>query len=73
MLIRAYENAPPSTLAPFSYAQLVWATGLSWLVFNHIPDAVSLLGMAIIVGAGLFAVWMQRRKIRADEEGIATD
>ena len=73
LLIRAFENAPPSTLAPFSYVQLVWATGLSWLVFNHVPDTVSLLGMAIIVGAGLFAVWMQRRKILADEQGIATD
>jgi drug/metabolite transporter (DMT)-like permease len=73
LLIRAYENAPPSTLAPFSYAQLVWATCLSWLVFDHVPDAGSLFGMAIIVSAGLYAVWMQRRKMRASEEGIATD
>lgn len=73
LLIRAYENAPPSTLAPFSYTQLVWATCLSWLVFDHVPDAGSLFGMAIIVAAGLFAVWMQRRKMLADEEGIATD
>ena len=73
LLIRAYENAPPATLAPFSYIQLVWAACLSWLVFDHIPDAGSVLGMAIIVSAGLFAVWMQRRKMRADEEGIATD
>ena len=73
LLIRAFENAPPSTLAPFSYAQLVWATLLSWLVFDHIPDGWSLFGMAIIVGAGLFAVWRQRRKMRADEESIATD
>jgi hypothetical protein len=29
--------------------------------------------MAIIIGAGLFAVWMQRKKMRADEQGIATD
>ncbi|MEP7085492.1 MAG: DMT family transporter, partial [Betaproteobacteria bacterium] len=73
LLIRAYECAPPSVLAPFSYAQLLWATGYSWLVFDHVPDSVSLIGMAIIVGAGLFAVFMQRRKMRADEEGIATD
>lgn len=73
LLIRAYECAPPSTLAPFSYVQLLWATGYSWLIFDHVPDAVSLVGMAIIVSAGFFAVWMQRRKMRADEEGIATD
>ena len=73
LLIKAYESAPPSTLAPFSYVQLVWATMLSWLVFDHLPDAGSMLGMAIIVSSGLFAVWMQRRNMRADEEGIATD
>ena len=73
LLIRAYETAPPSMLAPFSHAQLVWASCLSWLVFDHIPDAGSLFGMAIIVGAGLFAVWMQRRNMLANEEGIATD
>ena len=73
LLIKAYENAPPATLAPFSYAQLVWASISSWLVFNHVPDAGSALGMAIIVGSGLFAIWMQRRNMRANEEGIATD
>ena len=73
LLIRAYECAAPSVLAPFSYAQLLRATGYSRLVFDHVPDAVSLVGMAIIVSAGLFAVFMQRRKMRAEEEGIATD
>ena len=73
LLIKAYECAPPATLAPFTYAQLVWATILSWLVFDHLPDSGSLIGMAIIVSAGLFAVWRQRRNMRADEEGLATD
>jgi drug/metabolite transporter (DMT)-like permease len=73
LLIRAYEKAPPATLAPFSYVQLVWAGLISWLVFDHIPDAGSMLGMSIIVASGLFAIWMQRRSMRATEEGIATD
>lgn len=73
LLIRAYENAPPALLAPFSYAQIVWATLYSWLLFDHVPDAGSLTGMAIIAGAGLFAVLMQRRSMKAQEEGIAPD
>jgi drug/metabolite transporter (DMT)-like permease len=73
LLIRAYENAPPATLAPFSYVQLVWAGLLSWLIFDHIPDSGSLVGMSIIAASGLFAIWMQRRSMRATEEGIATD
>jgi drug/metabolite transporter (DMT)-like permease len=73
LLIRAYENAPPASLAPFSYVQLVWAGLLSWLIFDHIPDSGSLVGMSIIAASGLFAIWMQRRSMRATEEGIATD
>ncbi len=73
LLIRAFEAAPPSTLAPFSYAQIIWSTLITWLVFDHIPDGGALVGMGIIVCAGLFAVWMQRRKMHADEEGIAPD
>jgi drug/metabolite transporter (DMT)-like permease len=73
LLIRAYENAQPATLAPFSYVQLVWAALYSWLVFDHVPDGGTLLGMGIIVGSGLFALMIQRRTMRATEEGIAPD
>jgi drug/metabolite transporter (DMT)-like permease len=54
LLIRAFEAAPPARLAPFSYAQLVWATLLSAAVFQHVPDAISLVGIGIIAAAGLF-------------------
>src|SRR6185295_7756563 len=57
LLIRAYENAPPATLAPFSYAQIVWASILSAVWFDHLPDGGTMLGMAIIAAAGLFAIW----------------
>jgi drug/metabolite transporter (DMT)-like permease len=73
LLIRAYETAPPATLAPFSYVQIVWASLLSWLLFDHLPDGATMVGMAIIVGSGIFAIWMQRRNMRPSEEGIATD
>jgi drug/metabolite transporter (DMT)-like permease len=61
VLIRAFEHAPPSVLAPFVYAQLVAVLGLGWLVFGDFPDAWSLLGMAIIVLAG---AWIAARQAR---------
>jgi len=54
MLIRAFELAPASTLAPFVYAQLVAMVLLGYAVFGHFPDRWSLLGMAIIVASGAF-------------------
>lgn len=48
----AYRLGPASLLAPVNYMHLVWAGGLGWLVFGHLPDGPSLVGMALIAGAG---------------------
>ena len=57
----AFRYAPASLLAPFNYTQLLWAGLLGWLVFGHIPDGVSLLGMAIIAGSGVMVALKTRR------------
>lgn len=49
----AYREAPASLIAPLNYMHLVWAAVLGWIVFSHAPDQLSLLGMAIIMGAGV--------------------
>jgi drug/metabolite transporter (DMT)-like permease len=48
----AYRFADASLLSPIIYLQLLWAGVLSWLAFGHVPDGLSLLGMAIIVASG---------------------
>lgn len=55
LLIKAVEFAPPSKLAPIIYTQLVWATAYGIVVFHERLSSASLLGIAIIVGAGLYA------------------
>jgi drug/metabolite transporter (DMT)-like permease len=64
MFIRAFQRAPASALTPFTYAQLVWAVLLGWLVFGHFPDAYSLTGMGIIAASGLLLAWHERRRGR---------
>jgi drug/metabolite transporter (DMT)-like permease len=58
----ALTMAPASVLQPFNYFSLPWAIVLSIVVFGQWIDAISLLGAAIIVGAGL--VVMARERIR---------
>ena len=60
LLIRAVEIASPTTLAPFVYTQLVWSTLLALIAFGEFPDFISLLGMVIIIVAGLLAVNWRR-------------
>lgn len=49
----AFRFAPASLLAPLNYVQLLWAGLLGWVVFGHVPGAVSLVGMALIAGSGV--------------------
>jgi drug/metabolite transporter (DMT)-like permease len=53
MFIRAFREAPASTLSPLLYVQLIWATLLGWLVFNQLPDFLAIIGMLIIGASGL--------------------
>lgn len=52
--IKALSHATPATLGPYSYAQLLWATLLGYLIFDTLPDGGSLAGMAIIAAGGLY-------------------
>jgi drug/metabolite transporter (DMT)-like permease len=73
LLIRAVDHASPTTLAPFVYVQLIWSTTLAYLAFGDFPSPGSLLGMLVIIAAGLLAVdWrrMRRRTDAADQAKI---
>ncbi len=61
-LILAYQRAPASTLTPYLYAQIAFAMLGGWLVFSHVPDAVSLFGMALIAVCGAAGAWLTVRE-----------
>jgi len=60
LLIVAYRMAPASTLAPFVYFQLIAATILGWAVFNDWPDAVTLIGLALLISTGIGSAALKR-------------
>jgi drug/metabolite transporter (DMT)-like permease len=62
LLILAYQRAPASTLTPYLYAQIAFAMVGGWLVFSHVPDATSLLGMALIAVCGAAGAWLTVRE-----------
>jgi drug/metabolite transporter (DMT)-like permease len=35
------------------YMQLIWAMLLGWVVFGHLPDMMSIVGMLVIGASGL--------------------
>lgn len=60
-LIKCYELAEASAVQPFAYLQLVFASILGILVFNETIRMNVALGTTLIVAAGLFTLWRERR------------
>jgi drug/metabolite transporter (DMT)-like permease len=52
----AYQVGPSSIVATFDFAYVAFAAGWGFLLFAEVPDPATVLGMALIVGAGLLAV-----------------
>lgn len=50
--------------APFRYTGLVWALVLGLVLFGEWPGPLTLIGAAVVVGAGLFA--LRRERITAE-------
>lgn len=60
LAVKAYAAGEASTLAPFTYAQIVWAGIIGLAVFGHVPTPTTLLGSAVIVGSGVY-IWHRER------------
>jgi drug/metabolite transporter (DMT)-like permease len=64
LLILAFARAPASSVTPFLYTGIAFATFGGWLVFSHVPDSLATVGMLLIVGCGLLAGWLNARELR---------
>jgi drug/metabolite transporter (DMT)-like permease len=56
---QAYRVATAATVAPFEYIALPLAIVWGIAVFGEWPDAIALVGMAMIIGSGLFTIWRE--------------
>jgi drug/metabolite transporter (DMT)-like permease len=62
LMTRAFRHAPASTLSPFLYTQLIWAIVFGWMVYDHLPDLLSIAGMAVIAASSLSIALAERVK-----------
>ena len=61
LMIEAFSTAPASTLAPFTYVELVWAAALGFLLFGGVPGVFVVIGSVIVVAAGLLTAFQAGR------------
>ena len=61
LLIRALDATKASTIQPFTYLQLVFSSSIGVFIFADELDPMLIIGGAIIVGSGLFALQRSRQ------------
>ena len=54
ILTFAFRYAQAAVVASVGYSAIVVAVAIGWLMFGHVPDAWSILGMAVIALSGVF-------------------
>lgn len=65
LISQAYRVTEASFVAPFEYLALPMSVVLGMLVFAEFPGFWDYIGMALILGAGLFTIWREAR-VRPD-------
>lgn len=59
-LIRAFSVAEAAAIAPYSYCGILFASSYSLIFFGVFPDWITIVGVLVIVGSGLY-VWSQEK------------
>ncbi|MCY1168452.1 DMT family transporter [Polaromonas sp.] len=68
LMILAYQGAPAASLTPYLYAQIGFAMIGGWLVFSHVPDGWSTIGMVMIAICGAGGAWLTVHEGRASRQ-----
>lgn len=61
LISQAYRVAEAAFVAPFEYLAMPLAILWGYVIFDEIPDALTFVGAAMIIGSGLFALWREAR------------
>jgi drug/metabolite transporter (DMT)-like permease len=61
LIVAAYHYGSAEKLGPFIYTVIVFAAVIDWIVWGHRPTVATYLGMALVIGGGLFAMRARSR------------
>ncbi len=61
LMTECYRHAELSTIAPFEYTSMLLAIVIGYFAFGDVPTLYTLVGGMIVIGAGLFIIWRERR------------
>lgn len=62
MVVAAMRVGDIPVVTPFRYTRMIFALLIALTVFGERPDALTYIGAAIIIAAGLFTLWRETRR-----------
>jgi drug/metabolite transporter (DMT)-like permease len=63
LVIKAFQAAPASVIAPLGYVELLGTATLGYLIFANFPDSLTWVGALIIIVSGLYIAMRERRRV----------
>jgi len=66
---RSLKLAPASVVVPYQYSMIVWAVIFGVVVFGDVPAPATVVGAAIIIGAGLY-IFLRERRLGREESAV---
>ncbi|MEO9527510.1 DMT family transporter [Roseibium sp.] len=71
LVVAAFQRGSASLLAPLQYIEIVSATLFGYLVFSDFPDGPTWIGIALIIGSGLYIAHRERKRKSKGQPAIA--
>ncbi len=62
----AFRRAAASRIAPLEYTALIWGILLDRVLWNTLPDAVTLTGAGVIIASGIYLLRRERQHTEAE-------
>ena len=60
LIVRAYDMAEASLLAPLAYTEMIMATAAGWWFFGDFPDGWTFAGVGVLIASAIYISWRER-------------
>ena len=67
---RSLKLAPASVVVPYQYSMIVWAVIFGFVVFGDVPTWATIIGAAIIIGAGLY-IFLREQQLGREDAAVS--
>jgi drug/metabolite transporter (DMT)-like permease len=64
LIVLAMRLGEVSVVGSFRYTAILWAVAIGYVVWHEVPNAVAIVGIAVIVASGLYIVGRERNRAR---------